>query len=352
MEKRTIGGQAVIEGVMLRDAESGMIATANRLPDGKIKITRKQSEPAADKKKWKKIPIVRGVVSFVESMIVGTKTLMDSAETVGGEYAKAEEPTKFEKYLSEKLHVKLETVVTVFAMLLGLGLALFLFSFLPTIITGLLAEWFEGALFDNRIFKSLIEGLIKLVIFISYLLLVSMMKDIKRTFSYHGAEHKTINCYESGEEVTVENVRASSRVHPRCGTSFLFFVLAVSIVIYSIVLPFGDGVGGIALRVLYKILLMPLIAGISFEIIRFSGKSKSKVVRALISPGLWMQKITTREPDDSMIEVGIAAFHAVLDPDFQIEYPQEEEQQCASEEGQEPSNEEQHDSTAVDPEGN
>lgn len=337
---------------MLRDAESGMIATANRLPDGKIKITRKQSEPAADKKKWKKIPIVRGVVSFVESMVVGTKTLMDSAETVGGEYAKAEEPSKFEKYLSEKLHVKLETIVTVFAMLLGLGLALFLFSFLPTVITGLLAEWFEGALFGNRVFKSLIEGLIKLVIFISYLLLVSMMKDIKRTFSYHGAEHKTINCYESGKEVTVENVRASSRIHPRCGTSFLFFVLAVSIVIYSIVLPFGDGVGGIALRVLYKILLMPLIAGISFEIIRFSGKSKSKVVRALISPGLWMQKITTREPDDSMIEVGIAAFHAVLDPDFQIEYPQEEEQQSASEEEQELSNEEQHDSTTVDPEGN
>ena len=324
MEKKTIGGQAVLEGVMLRDAESGRVATANRRSNGKIVLTRSQGENAENRPKWKNIPLVRGGVSLIESMFTGTKVLMDSAEVLGEDLAEAEEPSKFERYLSEKLHVKLETVVSVVAIIMALGLALVLFVFLTTGITGFLASLFQGKLFESGLFKSVIEGVVKLVIFISYLLLVSLMKDIKRTFSYHGAEHKTINCYESDLEMTVENVRKSSRVHPRCGTSFLFFVLAVSIILNSF-LPFGEGMKGSLLRMVLKLLLLPLVAGISYEIIRFAGKSKSKLVRALISPGLLMQKITTREPDDQMIEVALASFHGVLDPDYKIEYPEDEE---------------------------
>lgn len=302
MSQKNIGGQAVLEGVMLRDGESGNIAIANRLANGKIHITKKQTASVGKRNKFFKLPIIRGVVSFIDSLFVGFKTLMDSAEVVGGDVAEEYKPSKFELFLSEKLHLKVDDVVMGVGVVLGVCLALFLFTFIPTAITG-----FFKHIIDNGIILSIIEGIIKICIFIAYIVLVSCQKDIKRVFMYHGAEHKTINCYESGEEVTVENVRKNSRIHPRCGTSFIFYVMFVSILIFSFIT--WDKV---ILRMIYKILLLPVVAGISYEIIRFSGKSKNKIVRALSVPGMLLQRITTAEPDDDQIEIGIASLKTLL----------------------------------------
>lgn len=302
MSQKNIGGQAVLEGVMLRDGESGNVAIANRLANGKIHITKKQTASVAKRNKFFKLPIIRGVVSFIDSLVVGFKTLMDSAEVVGGDVADEYKPSKFELFLSEKLHLKVDDVVMGVGVILGVCLALFLFTFIPTAVTGLFKH-----ITDNGIILSIIEGVIKICIFIAYIVLVSCQKDIKRVFMYHGAEHKTINCYESGEDVTVENVRKKSRIHPRCGTSFIFYVMFVSILIFSFI-----SWDKVALRMIYKILLLPVVAGISYEIIRFSGKSKSKVVRALSVPGMLLQRITTAEPDDEQIEIGIASLKTLL----------------------------------------
>lgn len=302
MSQKNIGGQAVLEGVMLRDGETGSIAIANRLESGKIHITKKQTSSIAKKNKIFKLPIVRGVVSFIDSLFVGFKTLMDSAEVVGGDVAEEYKPSKFELFLSKKLHIKTDDVVIGVGVVLGVCLALFLFTFIPTAVTGLFKH-----ITANRIILSIIEGIIKICIFIAYIVLVSCQRDIKRVFMYHGAEHKTINCYESGNEVNVENVKKSSRIHPRCGTSFIFYVMFVSILIFSFI-PWEK----VALRMVYKILLLPLVAGISYEIIRFSGKSKSNFVRALSVPGMLLQRITTAEPDDEQIEIGIASLKTLL----------------------------------------
>ncbi len=306
MAEKNIGGQAVLEGVMLRDGSNGKVAVANRLESGKIYITQKDSVPLTKKNKFLSLPIVRGVAAFIDSLITGTKTLMDSAEIVGGDAAEEYEPSRFEKFLAEKLKVKLEDVVIFISVLLGLGLAILLFTVVPTVVTGL----FKGFI-KSGILLSLCEGIIKLIMFIAYILLVSRQRDIKRVFQYHGSEHKTINCYEADMEVTVENVRKCSRIHPRCGTSFMFFVMAVSILLFSLI-PWGK----VYARVLLKLLLLPVVSGISYEIIRFSGKSKSKVVKALVSPGLLLQRITTAEPDDSQIEIGIASLIALIRPEL------------------------------------
>lgn len=303
MPQKNIGGQAVIEGVMLRDGSNGNVAVANRLENGEINVIKKNAVSMAKKNKFFSLPLIRGVVSFIESLVVGTKTLMDSAEVVGGDAAEEYEPSKFERFLSEKLKIKLETVVITISVILGLALALVLFTFIPTLITGLLRRFT-----DVNILLSLCEGIIKVIVFILYIFIVSKQKDIKRVFQYHGAEHKTINCYEADMEVTVENVRGCSRIHPRCGTSFMFFVMVVSILLFSLI-----SWDKLAVRILLKILLMPVVAGVSYEIIRFSGKTKSKLVHALVSPGLMLQKITTAEPDDSQIEVGIASLKALTE---------------------------------------
>ena len=299
MPQKNIGGQAVIEGVMLRDGSNGNVAVANRLENGEINVIKKNAVSMAKKNKFFSLPLIRGVVSFIESLVVGTKTLMDSAEVVGGDAAEEYEPSKLERFLSEKL----KTVVITISVILGLALALVLFTFIPTLITGLLRRFT-----DVNILLSLCEGIIKVIVFILYIFIVSKQKDIKRVFQYHGAEHKTINCYEADMEVTVENVRGCSRIHPRCGTSFMFFVMVVSILLFSLI-----SWDKLAVRILLKILLMPVVAGVSYEIIRFSGKTKSKLVRVLVSPGLMLQKITTAEPDDSQIEVGIASLKALTE---------------------------------------
>ncbi len=302
METKNIGGQAVLEGVMLREAESGKVAIANRTEKGEIVITHRQYKSVAKKYKFLSLPILRGVVSFIESLVLGMKTITDSAEIVGGELAEEAKPSKFEKFIAEKLHVKIETVVIAVGVVLGLGLALLLFTVLPTFIAGLCKGFVK-----NGILLSLIEGIVKVIIFLSYILLVSLQKDIKRVFMYHGAEHKTINCYESGDEVTVENVRKHSRIHKRCGTSFLFFVMAISILLFSLITW-----DKMIVRLLLKILLMPVVAGVSYEIIRISSKTNNKCIQVLVSPGLLLQKLTTAEPDDEQIEIGIASFKAVL----------------------------------------
>ncbi len=305
-KNKNIGGQAVLEGVMLRDGTNGHVAIANRLENGNIVVTKKQYEKGSDRKKFFKLPVVRGCVAFIDSLFVGTKTLMDSAELIGGEVAAEYEPSKFEKFLSEKLKIKLEDVVIGISVILGLALALFLFTFLPTFITGFLKN-----IVKSGILLSLIEGVIKVVIFIAYIFLVSCQKDIKRVFQYHGAEHKTINCFENDEEVTVENVKKHSRIHPRCGTSFMFFVMVISILLFSLL-----SWDKVVIRVLLKLLLMPVVAGFSYEIIRFSAKTNSKLVHWLVAPGLMLQKVTTAEPDDSQIEVGIQSLKALIEGEF------------------------------------
>lgn len=302
MAKKNIGGQAVIEGVMLRDGSNGKVAVANRLRDGSISVNKKNNTALTQKNKFFSLPIVRGVVSFVDSLFTGTKTLMDSADLIGDEDDEEYKPSKFELFLSEKLKIKIEDVVIGVSVVLGVALALFLFTFIPTFVTGLL----RGVI-HSGILLSLFEGLVKVMIFILYLYIVSKQKDIKRVYQYHGAEHKTINCYEADMEVNVENVRKCSRIHPRCGTSFMFFVMIVSILLFSFITW-----DKLFIRIVLKILLMPVVAGISYEIIRFSGKTKSKLVRALVTPGLMLQHITTSEPDDSQIEVGIASLMALL----------------------------------------
>jgi len=291
------GGQAVIEGIMMKSPEA--CAVAVRREDGSVRIDDIEFTPIKNKYKILGLPIIRGVVSFIESMMLSYKTLSVSAEALGLE--DLEEESKFEKWMREKFGKGIVDVIMVIAMILGLALGFGLFFFLPIIIT----KGFDGIAGGNLgWFKNLIEGLIKIAVFVAYLALVSLMKDIRRTFEYHGAEHKTIFCYESGEELTVENVKKYKRFHPRCGTSFLFVMLILSILVFS--LPIFTWENTI-LRFVTKLLFMPLVMGIGYEFIRFSGKHDNIITKIFSAPGLWMQRITTREPDDSQIEIAILA---------------------------------------------
>ena len=296
VHKTSIGGQAVMEGVMMRGPKS--YAVAIRKPDGEIIVDTKQ---LPDKKKnwFVKLPIVRGCINFVQSMVLGTKTLMYSAEFVDLE---EDEPSKFDKWLEDKLGDKIKDVVIYFSVVLSLILSVGLFILLPTWIVG-----FTKYFIESPILKSLIEGVVRILIFLIYLWAVSKMNDIKRVFQYHGAEHKTIACYEAGLELTVENAKKMKRLHPRCGTSFLLIVMVVSIIFFSFLR--WDNV---LIRSLTRIALLPVVAGVSYEIIKFAGKHDNVFTRIIGFPGLCLQKITTNEPDDSQIEVAIASMKAVL----------------------------------------
>lgn len=305
IKKTSIGGQAVIEGVMMRGRTS--MATAVRDGEGRVQIESSRLTPSDKKPLFLRLPIVRGVVNFISSLVGGTKTLMRSAAVFGEE----EEPSRFEKWLAEKLHVDLFGVVGTVAMLLGLALSVFLFVMLPQWATGGLEALFNFG--KTTFLYNLIEGIIRIAIFVCYILLTSLMPDIKRTYMYHGAEHKTITCYEKGLELTVENAKSCRRVHNRCGTTFLFFVMLVSILVFSVVNSFLQ-VDGI-LRMLLKIALLPIVAGLSYELLRGLAKTDSPVFYPLKAPGLLLQRITTREPTDDMLEVAIAAFNTVLEMD-------------------------------------
>lgn len=297
-----VGGQAVLEGVMMRSGEN--VSVSVRAEDGSVQT--KDSKYVSIKQKYKVLglPIIRGMVSFIESMVMSFGTMNDSVNLLGIE----EEETKFEKWLKKKFGASILDVLMPIAMVLGVLLAVGLFVFLPALIGRGISYLFGG---DIGIWQSAIEGVMKVAIFIVYMLLVSMMKDIRRTFEYHGAEHKSIFCYESGEELTVENVKKHSRFHPRCGTSFMFVMIFIGIVL-GFFIPFET----VWLRTLCKILLLPVTMGIGYEFLMYAGKHDNFLIRALSAPGLWMQRITTKEPDDSQIEVAIASLKHALPDDF------------------------------------
>ena len=293
--RTSIGGQALIEGILMRGPEKQAIVVRDK--DGQLVEKVEELKLIKDRYPILGMPLIRGTVNFLAAMVSGVKALMYSADF----YPEEEEsqPSKFEQWLEKHLSSeKLEKAIVGLAVLLGVGMSIFLFLVLPTLLTGGILHFFPGFPLWGR---NVVEGLLKIVIFLAYLILCSKQKDIYRVFQYHGAEHKTIACYEAGEELTVENIKKHTRFHPRCGTSFLLFVMIVSILLFAL-LPRVDMV---ILRVLMRLALLPAVAGISFEIIKFAGRSKSKWVAWLSKPGLWLQKLTTREPDASQIEVAI-----------------------------------------------
>ncbi len=304
--KTSIGGQAVMEGVMMRGPFKTAVSV--RKSDGEI-VTKVDDN--GTKKRWKiaKLPVVRGCINFVDSLVIGMKALMYSAEFVELEDDEQTE-SRFEKWLEDKLGDKIKDVVIYFAVFLAIIMSVGLFFVLPFLILSLIQMIpFISNISDNSLFVSIVEGVIRMAIFLAYMTLVSNMKEIRRVYEYHGAEHKTIACYEAGEELTVENVRKHSRYHPRCGTSFLLFVMIIGIIVYAF-LPKIDGFSIIVNKLISlgtRLLCLPIIAGLSYEVIKWAGRSKSKCVGLLSKPGLWMQKLTTREPDDEQIEVAIAS---------------------------------------------
>ena len=318
----SIGGQAVMEGVMMRGPFKTAVAV--RKPDGDIECKVEENGTKTRKKFWR-LPIIRGCVSFVDSLVIGMKALMFSAEFVDIEEEEGTE-SKFDKWLDDKFGDKIKDIVIYVSIAISLVFSIALFMVLPTFLTkgaekiGTLIPPIS-AFTDSHLFTSLFEGIIRMVIFIGYLAIVSNMKDIKRVFQYHGAEHKTIFCYEHGEELTVENVRKYKRFHPRCGTSFIFLTLAISILVYTL-LPINSelfieafGVSkliGDMLRVCCKIIFLPIVVGISYELIRIAGKYDNVLTKIISAPGLAIQRLTTKEPADEMIEVAIASMKPVL----------------------------------------
>ena len=300
-KKTSIGGQALIEGIMMRGPKKTAMAVRN--PQGEIVLEKWDNEPSNKKPniidKFKKVPVLRGVFNFATSMIMGYKSLMKSAEIAGFEDENEKENSK-----------GIMAVVGVISAILGVGLSVGLFIFLPTFLYDLLAT-FIPVLAGKALLKSLFEGILKIVILVGYMALVSRMNDIKRTFQYHGAEHKTIFCYESGLELTVENVKKQGRFHPRCGTSFLIVMVIVGVFI-GLLIPASIPS---LLRTLIKLLLLPLTMGLGYEFIKFAGKSDNKITKILSAPGLWMQRITVLEPTDDMIECAIAAVNEVIPED-------------------------------------
>ena len=293
--KPSVGGQALMEGIMMRGPEK--ICVAVRRPDGTLDMTYEDVKHH----RWQKIPLVRGAAAMIENLVLGYRYLMHSAEVSMPEEAE-EEPGRFEKWLGEHAGPGVQNFFMALAAVCGGLLAIVLFMVLPTAIVGLIDRFLPLGWG-----KVVLEGVLKIALFVGYLFLCTRMKEIHRVFEYHGAEHKTIACYEAGEELTVENVRHHRRFHPRCGTSFMILVLIVSILLFS-VLPWSST----GLRVVLKLLLLPVVMGVSYELIKLAGRYDNLFTRIISAPGLWLQRLTTFEPDDSMIEVAIAAVTPVL----------------------------------------
>lgn len=298
-KKTSIGGQALIEGIMMRGPFLTSMAT--RMPDGSIEVETWDTHKSGKTPWTRRAPFIRGIFNMVDSMVVGYSCLMKSAEKAGVE----EEPTKFDRWLEKKLGHNMMKVLGGFAAVLGVALAAVLFIFIPTGLSSLLKP-----LLGAGIGLSLIEGLIKVIILVGYMWLCSRMKDMRRVFEYHGAEHKSVACYEAGLPLTVENIRPQRRFHPRCGTSFLFLVVFISIIVGSFISWDNP-----AIRMLLKLALIPVVVGISYELIKLAGRSDGLLTRIISAPGMWLQRITTCEPDDSQIECAIAALEAVIPED-------------------------------------
>lgn len=306
--KTSVGGQALIEGVMMQGPRG--MATAVRKPDGEILTEYHTIKLLRNKNKFFNIPIIRGIFGFVESMIMGYKTLMYSAEVSGMEDFEEEGMSKFERWLNDKMGEKLVSAVAAIGSVLGIVLAFILFFYLPVLVFNKANEWAGGAITN---FQGLIEGGMKIIIFVIYIAAVSRMKDVRRLFMYHGAEHKSIACYEAGLDLTVENAKKCTRFHPRCGTSFIFVVLIFSIIFYTIIAKIFPVIA--AERILWlilKLVFLPIIMGICYEFIRYAGRHDNLFVKIVSAPGLWMQRLTTKEPTDDILEVGIAAIKAVI----------------------------------------
>jgi len=303
-----IGGQAVMEGVMMQSPANESMAIAVRRPDGRILVTCEHREPLTRKHKWMGYPVIRGCVNMVSMLKMGMQTLDKSTQMLG---MLEEEPTKFEKWLAEKLGKSIDKIVMAVAMALAVVLSLFLFVFLPSTAATLVSR-----VVDNRIVINLISGVVRIAILIAYIWAVALMPDIKRTFMYHGAEHKTVYCNEAGLELTPENAKQFSCLHPRCGTAFLFLVMIISILIGSVAdqliyLLFGIEKLGFFARFGRSLLILPIVTGVSYEVLKgLAHAGDNLLVRILRWPGLQLQHLTTREPDEKMLEVAIAAMKA------------------------------------------
>lgn len=304
----SVGGQAVMEGVMMKSPTG--VALAVRRADGTIATCYDNWTTKAKKGTFLGLPIVRGVVTFIETLTTGMNTLTESAKLAGEDIE--EEPTKFEKWLSEKLGKSVESIVIGLAVILAIALSVGLFFLLPLGISSLI---FGKAASVAGVWKSLTEGLVRLIIFIGYLLLCSRIKDVKRTFMYHGAEHKTIACYEAEEELTPENAAKHSRLHPRCGTNYLFLVMAVSILFFAAI----GWNANFAVRLAMRIAFLPVVAGLSYEVLRLAARYDNWFTRIIRAPGMALQRITTKEPTPDMLEVAIAAFNLAMDPNYKVE---------------------------------
>ncbi|MGI5947337.1 MAG: DUF1385 domain-containing protein [Lachnospiraceae bacterium] len=299
MKYSGIGGQAVIEGIMMKNGDD--YATAVRKPDGSIEVKKDTYVSLTEKVKILSLPFVRGIFNFADSMVLGMKSLTWSASFF--EDDEGSEPGKFELFLDKVFGEKLEKFLMAFVMVVSMILAIGIFMVLPMFLSNIFRSFIP-----SETVMAVLEGVIRIAIFIVYIKLISHMEDIKRTFMYHGAEHKCINCVEHGMPLTVENVRKSSKEHKRCGTSFLLIVMVISILFFMVI-----RVENVWLRAASRIILIPVIAGVSYEFLRLAGRSDSCVINALSRPGMWMQALTTTEPDDSMIEVAIAAVEEVFD---------------------------------------
>lgn len=303
--KTMCGGQALIEGIMMRGPKKQAVVV--RKPDGELEIQEKELKLIKERHPILGWPLIRGVVNFCDSMYNGVTALMFSAEFFPEDGETEEEPSKFEAWLERRLGgERAMAFFTTLAVVLGIGMSVGLFFLLPTLL-GTAVTWIT----DSMLARNLAESLLKMVIFVGYLALCSRLKEMKRVFSYHGAEHKTIFCYEAGLPLTVENVRRQPRHHPRCGTSFLFVVIFISILVSTVVFAIWP-IHNVLLRMLAHLVMLPAIVGVSYEFNRWVGRHDGPITRILVAPGLWLQNFTTFEPDDSMIEVGIKALELVL----------------------------------------
>lgn len=301
MKSSGIGGQAVMEGIMMRNGSEYSVAV--RKENGEIEVKKETYKGVGSKCKLFRLPFIRGIFSFVDSLVLGMKSLNYSASLFMEDGEEEEEPGRFEKWLQKKFGDKAEKVIMDLTMVISIILAMGIFMVFPTWVSTLMKP-----LIGNGIWMALFEGVLRIAIFIAYVGLISLMPDIKRTYMYHGAEHKCINCIEHGMPLTVENVMKSSKEHKRCGTSFLLIVMVISILFFLVIRP-----ETLWLRLVSRILLIPVIAGVSFEFLRLAGNSDNPVVNLLSKPGLMLQGLTTKEPDEKMAEVAICAVEAVFD---------------------------------------
>lgn len=309
--KTSIGGQALIEGIMMQGPKGAAMAV--RLPDKSIDVEPVKWTRVKDKFKPAGLPFIRGIFNFVETMIFGYKCMTKSAEKAGldDENLNPEEMSKLDKWITDHFGPKMMAVISAVALVLGFGLAFVLFFYLPMFLVDVFDKYICNNALSN--IHPLFEGIMRMIIFVLYMYIVSKIPDIKRVFMYHGAEHKTIFCYEHGLELNVENVRMQKRFHPRCGTSFIFVILILSILVSSLLVVIFPGIDDVrAVWMVVKLLIVPIIVSISYEFIKYAGKHENLLVKILSAPGLLMQRITTQEPTDDIIEVGIASLKAVI----------------------------------------